>query len=421
MSWLLETLFAVSLLMLLVLLVRDPVARLFGAPWAYALWLLPAVRLVLPPLDFLMGEMPSILPPTIALIPASGEAAAPLPPSGGPGQWVPLMLATWAGGAAVFMLRQWLDYRSFVRQVQSAARPAVPPSFAGIPVLESGAVDGPVAIGLLERRIVVPSDFLQRYSGGERILALQHEAVHHRRGDIWWNCLALALLALNWFNPLAYIAFRAFRMDQELSCDALVAARRDPAERHDYARALIKSASHPGLIAACPLNHAHQLKRRLKMMKAHRVSRRRTVGGSAALATLVVAGLGLSAPGFAQEAGSNPAPSGKTIIKMVGKDGKETILDGKELTRFAADCPDIVNVQERIAAGGAGKSEAPQIMICAKGGKGASPEMRERLSAALDRATAQGGPLSNLTPERRAQVMAAFQRELDRMRAEEKK
>ena len=156
-------------------------------------------------------------------------------------------------------------------------------------------------------------------------------------------------------------------------------------------------------------------------MKKHRVRRYRTLGGSAALAGLLVAGLGLSAPGFAQEAGSNAAPTGKTIIRIVGKDGKETTLEAKELTRFAADCPDIVNVQERIAAGGAGKSEAPQVLICAKSGKAPSPEMRERLSAALERANAQGGPLSNLTPERRAQARAAFQRELDRMRTEEKK
>ena len=419
MSWLLETLFAVSLLMLLVLLVRDPVARLFGAPWAYALWLLPAVRLVLPPLDFLMGEMPSILPPTIALIPAGGEAAAPLPPSGGVGQWVPLMLATWAGGAAVFMLRQWLDYRSFVRQVQSAALPAVPSSFAGIPVLESGAVDGPVAIGLTDRRIVVPADFLQRYSEGERILALQHEAVHHRRGDIWWNCLALVVLALNWFNPLAYIAFRAFRMDQELSCDALVAARRDPADRHDYARALIKSASRPGLIAACPLNHAHQLKRRLKMMKSHRASRIRSIGGAAALATLTVAGLGLSAPGFAQETQANTAGP-KTIVKMVGKDGKEVTLDAEGFARFTSNCPDAQKLKSDIDSARSSKGEV-RLVVCNKDGKAPSAEARERLAKALEEARDGQGPFSSLAPEQRERVLASLQRELARMRAEESK
>jgi len=418
--WLVETLLAVSLLLLLVLLVRDAVARLFGAGWAYALWLLPALRLVLPPLDLLAAEIPSILPSAIALIPAAGGAAAPLPLSGGPGQWVPLMLATWAGGAAVFMLRQWLGYRAFVREVHARSRASMQPRFKGIAILESEAVDGPVAIGLTDRRIVVPGDFLQRYSASERRLALEHECVHHRRGDIWWNSLALGMLALNWFNPLAYIAFRAFRMDQELSCDAAVAAGCGPGDRHDYARALIKSASRPGLVAACPLNHAHQLKRRLKMMKAHRVSKYRSIGGSTALAGLVVAGLGLSAPGFAQEQGSQSAAR-KMIITMVGKDGKEVTLDAKGLAQFISNCPGAQKLQERVAQGGAGKPGEPEVLVCAKDGKAPNPEMRERLSAALERARGGAGPMSSLTPERREQVLAALKRELDKMGAQVKK
>ena len=82
---------------------------------------------------------------------------------------------------------------------------------------------GPLALGVLDRRIVVPGRFLQRYNPGERRLALEHELVHHRRGDIWWNLAALLVLALNWFNPVAWLAFRAFRSDQELACDAAVA------------------------------------------------------------------------------------------------------------------------------------------------------------------------------------------------------
>jgi beta-lactamase regulating signal transducer with metallopeptidase domain len=58
--------------------------------------------------------------------------------------------------------------------------------------------------------------------------------------------VALIVLALNWFNPIAWIAFRAFRADQELSCDAAIAAEASPETRCDYARALVKSASRPG-------------------------------------------------------------------------------------------------------------------------------------------------------------------------------
>lgn len=105
-GWAAEALLAVTLLLLLVLALRKPVASLFGAQWAYALWLVPAIRLILPPLPFESNI--SLVSPTGGLIPAAGVMAAPLPSSDGSGQWVPIMLALWAGGAAAFMIWQWL-------------------------------------------------------------------------------------------------------------------------------------------------------------------------------------------------------------------------------------------------------------------------------------------------------------------------
>ncbi|QAY78519.1 M56 family metallopeptidase [Sphingosinicella sp. BN140058] len=294
-GWLVETLITVTILMLLVLAVRGPVARTFGAGWAYALWIVPAVRLVLPALPALT---PNIALPAAAFIPAAVGSTAPSPAHPGPGQWVPFMLAMWAGGAVIFLVLQWLAYRDFVQRLGKTARPARPPSYGGILTLASQAVDGPLAMGLIARRIVVPTDFLRRYSDGERRLALEHELTHHRRGDIWWNMVATLVLALTWFNPIAWVAFRAFRTDQELSCDAAVAAKASADERWDYARALVKSACRPGLIAACSLNGSDALKRRLRMLGGHRASLGRSLGGMLALGLFTTIGFGVGKPDF---------------------------------------------------------------------------------------------------------------------------
>lgn len=287
MNWLLHTFVAVTLLMLLVLALRQPVARLFGAGWAYALWLIPAFRLVLPPLPLPAQDLP---PSAAVLIPAASDMAAPLPASAGPGQWVPFLLACWAGGAAIFLILQWLGYRAFLRRLTGTARPARPARYGGIATFVSRLVEGPLALGLIEPRIFLPADFSRRYSPGERRLAMEHELTHHRHRDIWWNMAATAVLAVNWFNPLAWLAYRAFRADQELACDAAVATRVTIEERCDYARALVKSATGPALIAACPINGAGTLKRRLRMLRGHRVSRARSAGGMTALTVLAVAG-----------------------------------------------------------------------------------------------------------------------------------
>ena len=47
-DWLVGTLLATSGLMVLVLLLREPVRRHFGARVAYGLWLIPAARLLMP-------------------------------------------------------------------------------------------------------------------------------------------------------------------------------------------------------------------------------------------------------------------------------------------------------------------------------------------------------------------------------------
>ena len=49
MSWLVDTLVTTAALIALVLVLRRPVARMFGPGLAYALWILPLLRLALPP------------------------------------------------------------------------------------------------------------------------------------------------------------------------------------------------------------------------------------------------------------------------------------------------------------------------------------------------------------------------------------
>ncbi|HEY0086162.1 MAG TPA: M56 family metallopeptidase [Allosphingosinicella sp.] len=306
-AWLLEAFVTTTILLLLVLALRGPVARAFGAGWAYALWAVPAVRLVLPPLPQLTPGIQ--LPTAAAFVPAAAVGGtAPLPATAGPIDWAPLILALWAGGAVIFLASQWLSYRAFARRLDASARPARPPHQDGIAAVVSAAVDGPLAMGLLHPRIVLPEDFERRYSPAERRLALAHEVTHHRRRDIWWNLAATLVLAFNWFNPVAWIAHRAFRADQELSCDAAVAASASADERCDYARALVKSASRTGLIAACALNGADQLKQRLRMMAGHRVSGWRRAGGLAALSMVALTGFAVGSPGVSEAAKEAPRP-----------------------------------------------------------------------------------------------------------------
>jgi beta-lactamase regulating signal transducer with metallopeptidase domain len=449
-----------SAAMLLVLAIRRPFASLFGAGPVYALWLLPALRLVAPPLpSWGVVELPNLMPPTTVILVAE-DMAAPIPPDGGPGQWVPMLLAIWAIGAAAFILWQAWTYHRFVRSLSRGASDLG--VHRGVRLIESAAIDGPLSFGLFHRRIVVPADFERRYSPGERALALDHEAIHHRRLDLWWNHLGLLILALNWFNPVAWFAFKAFRADQELACDAAVAAKADPGARHDYACALVKSASRPGLIAACPLNHADQLKRRLKMMKFHKPGRLRMFGGAAAIAVLGGLSLVFGSPGaIAQPAPpAPPAPPAssadgnheRVIVRTYNtethrdhrgdsargerRDGDAPRREERHVTIItnrgdgadgrALDVHGPGDHHTMVAMNGCdgpeGRSEVNEgsgnqrtrIIVCTRGGERSAAQRIEGLQRARDQLAGD----SHVTGEHRDRALAAIDREIARLRNE---
>jgi beta-lactamase regulating signal transducer with metallopeptidase domain len=415
-AWLAQTALAVTAAMLLVLALRRPVARAFGAGWAYALWLIPAARLVLPPLGLVSLDF--VHSPAGFIPPAGGVTALP-PAAAGPGQWVPFMLASWAGGAVIFLILQWLGYRAFLSRLGEDARPARPPFYEGVATFVSRVVDGPVALGLRRRLIVIPADFSRRYSEPERRLAMAHERTHHRHGDLWWNAAALVVLALNWFNPVAWLAFRAFRTDQELACDAAVAARASAAERCDYARALVKAAAGPGLAAACSMSDSADLKRRLRMIARHRVSRVRSAGGMTAVACLALAGFavgGSRAPtamerGHVRIAATVPTPAASPVPSLQPAP-QLAAADEKEVARPAPihRAPD---PQPQSAVAKAAPTPAPEPAPEAA----PAPLPEPALQARQVRVTRIVYRLQDLDPARRAEVEQAIASALARARA----
>jgi TonB family protein len=260
--WLLRSALLLAVAIGLVLALRRPLRRGFGARVAYALWLLlPAVLLA------------SLLAPWLP--PSARELALEL-------AWLPEVMvgaeagvvpATVAGGAWSWSLWLWLGGAVALAgwQVQAQRR------FRGLlgPLRARGdgsylaARDGigPALLGLLRPQIVLPADFEQRYSAEQRALVLDHERVHLRRGDLWINAAMTVLQCLYWFNPLIHLAARRLRVDQELACDAVVISRH-PHARRRYADAMLNTQlAVPGLPVGCLWQSSHPLKERISMLK----------------------------------------------------------------------------------------------------------------------------------------------------------
>lgn len=294
-DWLLGTLLATSGLIGLVLLVREPVRRLFGARVAYGLWLIPATRLLMPTLTQTI-ERPVTIQVSPRLLTTQITAEPMLLSSVAPpeatlvdqlGGWPTILLTLWLGVAAGLFIARILAFR---RERSAILENSVDLDWIGaILLVQSPAVRGPVAFGILDRVIAVPADFFDNYAADERGLALEHELAHHRSGDLVVNFFAFVLLCLQWFNPLAWVAHAAFRFDQEAACDARVLDKAKAHDRADYGRAIAKAASGRALLFASALDRRNSLHRRLKSMLTNPTAGRRLTGRLMVLATVAVA------------------------------------------------------------------------------------------------------------------------------------
>lgn len=301
-QWIAETLVATTLLMLLVLAIRPFVADRFGARAAYLLWFAPALRMILPPLpaDWFGDRAAAVQDVVVVLAGSSSPSLQSATTTGGGTAWLIGSLTIWLGGAVLFFGRHWLTYIRFSRHVAEGGRPLF--DAGNIPVTASSVVSSPIALGVFGKSVIVPTDFEHRYDAAEQRLAVAHELTHHDRHDVPVNFAALAVLALHWWNPVAHIAHRAFRLDQEAACDAIVLNGATPDERHAYGSALFKSAMGQVPLAACAMGATTTLKARLRRIVSGRTESRFARPGAALAAFLVIGGVAATASGSVREA-----------------------------------------------------------------------------------------------------------------------
>jgi beta-lactamase regulating signal transducer with metallopeptidase domain len=321
MDWLTGTLLATSLLMALVLLVREPVRRQFGPAAAYGLWLIPALRMLMPPLTDTVERMVPAARPIAATSPQLTQADLLSAAQPGLfdtiGGWETLAISAWMAGALVMLVGDFFLYRWQRREVLRDGVQLA--KLDGIRIVRSPAVSGPMAFGILDKVIALPIDFDDRYEPDERRLAFDHELSHHRSGDLAVSHFAFGLLCLQWFNPLAWLCHAAFRFDQEAACDARVLDKTSGGHRVAYAQAIAKAASGGALLFAGALDRPRTLHRRLQSMLTSPSTRRR-FAGKALIAVTAAAALPITASrateyvdvAVAQSAEAAPSPPAAT-------------------------------------------------------------------------------------------------------------
>lgn len=282
---LLEATVASSLAIAVIVIARIPMRKLFGARVAYTLWslvplaliavLIPAQEIVItavnqPDAVNTGSALPASAVPTIAIQAVDSSSDA--------------FLVLWLMGIAVCAFLFARQQKRFVGSL-GALNLCYEKVF-----LSENNHHGPSVIGVVQPRIVLPSDFSLRYNQQEQDLVLTHEQVHLSRGDTRINFLATFLQCVFWFNPLMHWAGGRFRFDQELSTDANVLTK-FPSARKSYADAMLKTQmASLGLPVACHWQARYPLKERILMLKKSTPRKMYRVLGFGLVAALCLGG-----------------------------------------------------------------------------------------------------------------------------------
>ncbi len=148
-----------------------------------------------------------------------------------------ILMLVWAlGFLAVGGWMLWRNLRLAKTLKESRVRLDAPD--VQIPVYLTGKLPSACLFGLLRPAVYLTPISLEQ-DGTPNRYVLEHELTHYRRLDHLWGALRLCLLALYWFDPLVWLAACLSREDCELACDEAALKRLGDGARAEYGRTLL--------------------------------------------------------------------------------------------------------------------------------------------------------------------------------------
>ncbi len=234
-----------------------------------------------------------------------------------------LLLAGWAAGAAIFLLRAAIG----LWQIRSLRRSGLPWR-RGQPVVEALALDtgihrhvqvllhealpGPMTCGVVHPAIVLPTD-AENWERDDLNRAIVHELEHVRRGDCATRCLARVACAVYWFHPLVWIGWRKLALEAERSCDDAVLRRSEATAYADQLVGLARRISRDRRSPLLAMANRDDLATRVGAVLDGRQQRGRAGTFSVVLAGAIAAALAIAISPLvvvaAPQAGAATVPS----------------------------------------------------------------------------------------------------------------
>jgi beta-lactamase regulating signal transducer with metallopeptidase domain len=218
-----------------------------------------------------------VIEPSVSATPA---APAPVKPI----QLLDILAGVWMTGTVLYVGMTAVRVRRFARAVRRSQAPvprwledevrAIAQAIGLRRAPRLTAVEGtlpPMIWAGWRPTLLVPQTLVESIDPAQRRLLLLHELLHLRRRDHLVRWFAIAVLALHWWNPFAWLAVRKLQNAEEECCDAAVLSF-DPQQSQTYGEALlsvsefVSCGSLPAAAVSLGVERKNHLKRRMTMI-----------------------------------------------------------------------------------------------------------------------------------------------------------
>ncbi|MGY8837186.1 MAG: M56 family metallopeptidase [Enterobacterales bacterium] len=207
--------------------------------------------------------------------------------------WALMYLLITAG----LLIASFITHTRFVKSLQLTELTQFEGTLtAGVNAYTSQYVATPMVIGILNSKLVLPSNYNAQFDKATLALILEHENVHIKRKDNLTNALILLPTILLWFNPLAWACYASMRRLQELTCDERVLANKTTQQHILYSKALISCAANAptGLMAYSHYGDKKTMLQRLTNIKHSAERSKFAKGGLLLVAASMLSGLAIA-------------------------------------------------------------------------------------------------------------------------------
>ena len=309
-QWLIANSLKGAVLIIAVFLVQFVFSKQIPPKWKYLMWLLVAIRLVMPSLlelDSSIFNLKNVwqtetinsvaLSNQATVIETSLQQTVPIDiavPENGI-ELSTIVFSVWATVAiflSLYLLWKNLSILALIRKEKPITKSKwlellenckqELKLYTPVQLVETRHIKTPALMGFIRPRILLPEGILNAMTESEIKLIFMHELTHLKCGDIMINWTISLIQIVHWFNPLVWIAFAKTREARELACDDDMLSFLGQSGEKKYGQTIIRLLDLcynenciTGMVGI--LENKKQINRRIKMIKNRNRKTKRTV------------------------------------------------------------------------------------------------------------------------------------------------